>query len=134
MHSFRKLLPHLRKYRWPFAAVLCSAIGLTSLNLLHPLLIRSLIRTIQKATGQGASRHIALLGILLAATFFVRGFFRFVYMYLGHKLAYSFVGDMRVLLYEHLQKLSARFFSMKWTPLVGPKLARAKRESAWVCL
>jgi hypothetical protein len=24
--------------------------------------------------------------------------------------------------------------SLKWTPLVGPKLARAKRESAWVCL
>jgi len=24
--------------------------------------------------------------------------------------------------------------SVKWTPLVGPKLARAKRESAWVCL
>jgi hypothetical protein len=23
---------------------------------------------------------------------------------------------------------------LKWTPLVGPKLARAKRESAWVCL
>jgi hypothetical protein len=24
--------------------------------------------------------------------------------------------------------------ALKWTPLVGPKLARAKRESAWVCL
>jgi len=23
---------------------------------------------------------------------------------------------------------------VKWTPLVGPKMARAKRESAWVCL
>jgi hypothetical protein len=23
---------------------------------------------------------------------------------------------------------------LKWTPLVGPKLARAKRESAWACL
>ena len=115
MHSFRKLLPHLRKYRWQFTIVLCSAIGLTSLNLLHPLLIRSLIRTIQKATGQDAARQVALLGILLAATYFIRSFFRFIYMYLGHKLAYSFVGDMRVLLYEHLQKLSARFFSNRQT-------------------
>ena len=34
--------------------------------------------------------------------------------------------------------LSHRFryggLGVKWTPIVGPKLARAKRESAWVCL
>jgi len=115
MHSFRRLLPHLRKYRWQLSAVLSSAIGLTLLNLLHPLLIRSLIRTVRSTTGPGALSRVALLAALLAAVYFVRGFFRFVYMYLGHKLAYSFVGDMRVLLYEHLQKLSARFFSNRQT-------------------
>ena len=115
MPSFRRLLPYLRRYSWQLSAVLASAIGLTFLNLLHPLLIRSLIHVVRSQSGQGAIRKVMLLGLSLAGLFSVRVLFRFVYMYLGHKLAYSFVGDMRVLLYEHLQKLSARFFSNRQT-------------------
>ena len=47
MHSFRKLLPHLRPYRFQLGVVLVSAVGLTTVNLLHPLVVRRLLHLLR---------------------------------------------------------------------------------------
>jgi uncharacterized protein YjgD (DUF1641 family) len=40
---------------------------------------------------------------------------RYLYLYIAHVMAYSFVSDLRVAVYDHLQHLSARFFADRQT-------------------
>ena len=53
--------------------------------------------------------------MILVVVFIARAIFRFLYSYIAHIMAYSFVNDLRVALYAHLQRLSARFFADRQT-------------------
>jgi ATP-binding cassette subfamily B protein/subfamily B ATP-binding cassette protein MsbA len=115
MHSLRKLIPHLRPYRWHLVVVIISALGITAANLVNPWLVRELVQIIRVESGTTALNRVTVLAVILAVVFGFRALFRFLYSYIAHVMAYSFVGDMRVVLYSHLQRLSARFFADRQT-------------------
>ena len=56
-----------------------------------------------------------MIALELALTYLVRILFRFLNSYLSHKAAWNLVADMRVKVYDHLQKLSLRFYHDKQT-------------------
>lgn len=115
MHSLRRLLPHLRPYRWHMVIVIAAALGITTANLINPWLVRELVQIIRVESGAAAVDRVTMLAVTLAVVFGLRALFRFLYSYIAHVMAYSFVGDMRVVLYSHLQRLSARFFADQQT-------------------
>ena len=53
--------------------------------------------------------------------------FRFLNSYLSHKAAWNLVADMRVRVYDHLQKLSLRFYQDKQT---GQLMSRTTNDTA----
>lgn len=115
MYAFRRLLPYLRVYRWHMALVIVAAAGITAANLINPWLVRELIQNIRVDAGDDAVNRIFQLALVLLGVFILRAVLRYVYLYIAHVMAYSFVGDMRVAVYDHLQQLSARFFADRQT-------------------
>jgi ABC-type multidrug transport system fused ATPase/permease subunit len=115
MASLRRLLPYLRPYRWYMIVVVLASAGITAMNLVNPWLVRELVQIIRTETGDAASSRIITLGAILVAVFAARSVCRFLTSYLAHVMAYSFVSDLRVVLYNHMQRLSARFFADRQT-------------------
>jgi ABC-type multidrug transport system fused ATPase/permease subunit len=115
MAALRKLYPYLRPYRWHMVVVIVAAAGITAANLVNPWLVRELVQIIRVETGDAATERVISLAVILLVVFVVRSVFRFLYSYVAHVMAYSFVGDLRVAVYSHLQKLSARFFADRQT-------------------
>jgi len=55
------------------------------------------------------------IAIILAVAYIARAFFSYLYRYFSHVAAWRLVADMRVIVYEHLQKLSLSFYQDKQT-------------------
>lgn len=115
MYYMRRLFPFLRQYRWHMLLVIVSAGTITALNLVNPWLIRELVQIIRIENGEDARSRVVTLAVMLVGVFILRAIFRFLYSYVAHIMAYSFVGDLRVAVYAHLQRLSARFFADRQT-------------------
>ncbi len=115
MYYFRRLFPFLRPYRWHMLIVILSAGGITAMNLFNPWLVRELVQIIRVERGDAAVSRVSTLAVILVIVFVARALFRFLYSYVAHIMAYSFVNDLRVALYAHLQRLSARFFADRQT-------------------
>ncbi len=115
MYAFRRLLPFLRPYRRHMLVVIVSATAITAVNLINPWMVRELIQNIRVDAGDAAVRRIIQLAAILLVIFIVRAACRYLYLYIAHVMAYSFVSDLRVAVYDHLQHLSARFFADRQT-------------------
>jgi ABC-type multidrug transport system fused ATPase/permease subunit len=115
MASLRKLLPYLMPYRWHMLVVILASGGITTMNLINPWLVRELVQIVRTERGGAAVTRITTLAAVLIVVFVCRAACRFLYSYIAHVMAWSFVGDMRVVVYSHLQRLSARFFADRQT-------------------
>lgn len=115
MQAMRKLYPYLRPYRWHMLVVILAAGGITVTNLVNPWLVRELVQIIRVDAGDSEVQRVVSLAAILLVVFVLRSLFRFLYSYVAHVMAYSFVGDLRMVVYNHLQQLSARFFADRQT-------------------
>jgi ABC-type multidrug transport system fused ATPase/permease subunit len=128
MYSFRRLFPFLRQYRWHMIIVIISSGVITAMNLINPWLVRELVQIIRTETGDAAVRRVITLAVLLLVVFILRSIFRFLYSYIAHVMAYSFVGTLRVAVYNHLQQLSARFFADRQTGEILKRVINDTRD------
>lgn len=128
MQALLKLAPYFRSYRWYMVIVIVSAGAITALNLANPWLVRELVSIIRTETGDAATNRVVNLGLILIVIFIARAIARYMYLYLAHIMAYSFVGDLRVILYTHLQRLSSRFFADRQTGEILKRVINDTRE------
>lgn len=112
MGRHRRLLPYLRPYRWPLAGVVFFAVGATAMSLSVPWLIRGLIVVVQGGDGPGA---IVWISAGLLAAYLLRGLFEFLSYWVAHVVAWWLCHDLRMALYEHLQRLSLSFYEGRQT-------------------
>ena len=128
MESLRKLLPHLKVYRWHMLVVILATLGVTAANLTHPWVIRQLIAILnggeQDSTLLG--QEVTRLALLLVGIYSLRALAAFLKSYVSHVMAWSVVGDLRVVLYAHLQRLSPRFYADRQT---GELLTRVIKDT-----
>ena len=131
MHSSSKLLPYLRPYRWHMLLVVFCALGATAMMLAGPWLIRDLIRIIATESQGGgwkqAGGPVSWLTLGLVASFLLRAAFLFLMGYVAHIVAWSYVRDLTVALYEHLQRQSLGYYSDRQT---GELLTRLSKDTA----
>lgn len=128
MYSLRRLLPYVRKYRWYMLTVIIASGGITAMNLINPWLVRELVQIIRIESAETAVERVITLGVILLIVFILRAIFRFLYSYLAHVMAYSFVDDLRVGVYAHLQRLSARFFADRQTGEILKRVINDTRD------
>jgi len=96
-----------------------------------PWLIRDLVRIIAAESQRGgwkeAAGPVSWLTLGLVASFLLRSAFLFLMGYVAHIVAWSYVRDLTVALYEHLQRQSLGYYSDRQT---GELLTRLSKDTA----
>jgi ATP-binding cassette subfamily B protein/subfamily B ATP-binding cassette protein MsbA len=110
------LLRFAKKYSWALTITVISMLILVGAQLLIPWLIRTLISLVTE--GQVSSDTMATitrLTVIALITFIARGVVQFLRSYMAHIAGWGVVSDARRYVYEHLQRLSLRFYEDKQT-------------------
>lgn len=96
-----------------------------------PWLIRDLVRIIAAESQGGgwkeAVEPVSWLTLGLVASFLLRAAFLFLMGYVAHIVAWSYVRDLTVALYEHLQRQSLGYYGQRQT---GELLTRLSKDTA----
>lgn len=91
-------------------------LGLVGAQLLIPWIIRQLIaRLTTGPLDQGSLDFITRVSLIALMVFVARAGMQFIRSYAAHKAGWGVVSDARRLVYEHIQKLSLRFYEDKQT-------------------
>ncbi len=127
MRPMRLVLRYARRYLWPLVLTVVSMFLLVGVQLVTPWIIRTLIADVTaQVTGARAMDRVAGLAALLLALFLARAGLQFVRSYMAHVAGWGVVADMRRHIYEHLQRLSLRFYADKQT---GQLMSRMVNDS-----
>jgi ATP-binding cassette subfamily B protein len=111
----------------PLVLTVVSMTLLVGVQLLAPWLVRTMIATVtDPAAGQEAFQQVTRLALLALGVYVVRGGLTFVRSYMAHVAGWSVVADVRSDIYQHLQRLSLRFYEDKQT---GQLMSRTINDS-----
>ena len=110
------LLQFAKKYTWALTLTIFASLALVGAQLLIPWLIRNLINLItDQSLSAETIQQVTQLSIIALLAFVGRGFMQFLRSYMAHLAGWGVVSDARRFVYEHLQKLSLRFYEDKQT-------------------
>jgi len=105
-----------KKYSKLIFLTTLTMLGLVGAQLLIPWIIRQLIaRLTTQPLDQGTIDFITRISLIALIVFVARAVMQFIRSYAAHKAGWGVVSDARRLVYEHIQKLSLRFYEDKQT-------------------
>ncbi len=114
--SVALVLRHARAYRTHIAAGLAATVVLVAIQLAVPWIVRRLVSSVEDSVaGSVPVELVGWLAVGLLALYLVRAFMRFASSYLSHFAGWGVVADARREVYEHLQRLSMRFYEDQQT-------------------
>lgn len=116
----RRLLDLLQGRRLKMALSITFGIVFAGTTLIPPLLIRRLI--IWLTDGGGSITGLLTISAILVGVYVLRGVCRYYYGQFSHIVAYQVLDDLMVQVYQHLQRLSHRFYNKQRT---GSLIARS---------
>jgi ATP-binding cassette subfamily B protein/subfamily B ATP-binding cassette protein MsbA len=127
MRSLRLVFSYARDYIKPLVVTVVSMILLVGVQLVTPWVIRTLVAAVQAGVwDERSSRTITLLALSLLLLYVVRGVLSFLRSYMAHVAGWGVVARMRLHIYEHLQRLTLRFYADKQT---GQLMSRMVNDS-----
>lgn len=116
MKSFKFVLRYLRKYRWVLILTIVSMLLLVGVQLVAPWIVKRMVETVTDSASTLADMgFIARLALAVLAVYAIRTVLQFIRSYMAHVAGWSVVADVRRDVYEHLQRLSLRFYDDKQT-------------------
>ncbi len=127
MKTLTFIVKYARNYVRPLGATVVSMMLLVGVQLLAPWIIRSMIAAVKdQAEGQASLDHVTRLALAALAVYVVRAGLQFLRSYMAHVAGWNVVADIRQDLYEHLQRLSLRFYEDSQT---GQLMSRVVNDS-----
>ncbi len=136
MRTLLRLWREARRYSPYFLLAATALLAITALNLWAPLLVKQILEVMRTGgaggadPGQGRAGTMAEVGrlsLLLLLSYVLRAGAQFVMRYYSHVGGWRLVAHMRTVTYDHLQKLSLRFFQERQT---GQLLSRTVNDNA----
>ena len=128
MKHVLRLVKMAKPYWWLLIITGFSLLVITGLNLIAPYLIMRLTDILTELTVRPESlTEVRTLALILSGLYICRALFTFFYRYLSHLAAWKLVAEMRVIVYNHLQKLSMRYHDDKQT---GQLMSRTTNDTA----
>jgi len=110
------LLRFTKKYTWTLIITVIASLALVGAQLLIPWLVRSLINLVtDQSLSPETMQTVTRLSLIALIAFVGRGLAHFLRIYMAHIAGWGVVSDARKFVYEHLQKLSLRFYEDKQT-------------------
>jgi ATP-binding cassette subfamily B protein len=108
---FRVIFTYAKKYWLPLLTAAVSLLLLVGVQLLIPWIVKTLIAAVTDPTATPAVesflRNLALVVLLALAA---RAVLHFLRSYMAHIAGWGVVADVRMHIYEHVQRLSLRFY------------------------
>ncbi len=116
MKSLKFVFQFTGKYTGVLALTILSMLLLVGVQLFAPWIVRSMISAISDPGVDPADlAQITRLALLALGLYLLRAVLQFVRSYMAHVAGWSVVADVRAAVYEHLQRLSLRFYETKQT-------------------
>ena len=116
MKPFSLLGKLAKKYSKMIFLTTLTMLGLVGAQLLIPWIIRQLIdRLTTQPLNAGTIDFITRISAIALIVFVARAVMQFIRSYAAHKAGWGVVSDARRLVYQHIQKLSLRFYEDKQT-------------------
>jgi ATP-binding cassette subfamily B protein/subfamily B ATP-binding cassette protein MsbA len=110
------VLKYAKKHVWPLVAAMVSMLLLVGVQLLAPWIIKTMVGTItDSGINSESMRTITQLALLALAVYLARAVFQFVRSYMSHVAGWYVVAETQQHIYNHLQRLSMRFYEDKQT-------------------
>ena len=114
MKPFQLIFTYARKYKLSLFVTAASMLALVGLQLLIPWIIKLLIAEITASdTTRVAMDYVTRLTLIAMAIFIARAGLQFVRSYMAHVAGWGVVADVRKYIYDHMQRLSLRFYEDK---------------------
>lgn len=124
---FQLVFVYARKYIMALSLTVISMLLLVGVQLLIPWVIKTLIAAITEPTTAPASLNLlGQLTLLVLVVYVVRAGLQFLRSYMAHVAGWGVVADVRKHIYEHLQRLTLRFYEDKQT---GQLMSRLVNDS-----
>jgi ATP-binding cassette subfamily B protein/subfamily B ATP-binding cassette protein MsbA len=128
MKALRFLLKYAKNYTVPLTLTIISMILLVGLQLVAPWIVRTMIAAVTAPDAEQTSMElVSRLALLALAIYVVRAGLQFLRSYAAHVAGWGVVSDARQEVYEHLQRLSLRFYEDKQT---GQLMSRMVNDSS----
>jgi len=113
---FQLIFFYTRKYKLALFLTSLSMLLLVGVQLLIPWIVRNLINTVTaQPPDPNAWPVVTQLTLLALAVYVARAGLSFVRSYMAHVAGWGVVADIRKHIYEHMQRLSLRFYEDKQT-------------------
>jgi ATP-binding cassette subfamily B protein len=114
MKPFRLIFNYARRYSLSLVVTAISMLILVGIQLLIPWIVKLLISEVT-APGAGLANmnYVAILAVVVLAAYLLRAGLTFVRSYVAHVAGWGVVADVREYIYEHMQRLSLRFYEDK---------------------
>ncbi len=115
MKPFNFLWLYAKKYTGTLIITIISMLALVAVQLLIPWIIKTMVGAVTSADGQFNQALVTRLALLALGVYTARAALQFLRSYMAHVAGWGVVAEARKLVYEHLQKLSLRFYEDKQT-------------------
>jgi ATP-binding cassette subfamily B protein/subfamily B ATP-binding cassette protein MsbA len=121
------LFKYVRNYTRVLVITIASMLLLVGVQLLIPWIIKTMVGAITRPVeGQFTLDNVTRLALLALLVYIARAILQFLRSYMAHIAGWGVVADARKLIYEHLQRLSLRFYEDKQT---GQLMSRVVNDS-----
>jgi ATP-binding cassette subfamily B protein/subfamily B ATP-binding cassette protein MsbA len=127
MKTLKFLVVYAKKYAGSLSLAVVSMVLLVGVQLLAPWIVRTMIAAVKDQVQTQASMDtVTQLALLALAVYVARGGLQFLRSYMAHVAGWGVVADARQHVYEHLQRLSLRFYEDNQT---GQLMSRVVNDS-----
>lgn len=116
MKPFRMVFSYARRYTRALVITIISMLLLVGVQLLIPWIIKTLISDITDQTKMSTSLNIiTTLALIVLGVYILRAALQFLRSYMAHVAGWGVVADVRKHVYNHIQRLTLRFYEDKQT-------------------
>ncbi len=127
MKTLKFVLIFLKKYLFPLLLTIVSMLLLVAVQLIVPWIIRTLINEVSGPNLSLTSMNsIGILALIVLGVYFVRAGLQFLRSYMAHIAGWGVVADLRKHVFDHLQRLTLRFYEDKKT---GQMMSRVVNDT-----
>jgi ATP-binding cassette subfamily B protein/subfamily B ATP-binding cassette protein MsbA len=116
MKPFQLVFQFARRYKVQLAVTVLSMLALIGVQLFIPYSVKLLIEAVTTRSGDAESlRYITTIAATVAGVYVVRAVLQFLRSYMAHLAGWGVVADLRKHLYDHIQRLTLRFYEDRQT-------------------
>ena len=116
MKSLKFVLFHAKRYTRELATTVAAMLGMVGAGLLIPWIVKNLLTILQSGGDPDQIlREVTLLALLALAIYLLRWGLSFAQDYFAHIAGYGVVADVRMFIYERMQRFTLRFYDDRQT-------------------